>query len=202
MREVARGAGGIFRNPRNQAAAWRNPRATGWAHSPPIDGRHSAAAQTARETIMFKTILVTASAALIAVTAAAPAHALISGNGVTPNGTQLNAMSLNAITPNGIKINGKDINGTQLNGKDVNGKDVNGTQLNGKDINGKDVNGTQLNGMDSPNGKDINGFSTNAISMNALTANGKDVNGHQANGGERSTLGFAIDGIELPVQAR
>ena len=62
---------------------------------------------------MFKTILATASATLIAVAIAQPAHA---GGGWTPNGTSLNGTSLN-----GTSINGGGSNGQKSNGRNFQG---------------------------------------------------------------------------------
>ena len=58
---------------------------------------------------MFKTILATASATLIAVAIAQPAHA---GGGWTPNGTGLNGTSINGGGSNGQKANGRNVQGT------------------------------------------------------------------------------------------
>ena len=59
---------------------------------------------------MFKTILMTAAAALVATAAVAPAHA-----GWT------NGVSLNSIVPNGYQLNGQFENGFQLNGQSLQG---------------------------------------------------------------------------------
>jgi opacity protein-like surface antigen len=70
---------------------------------------------------MFKTILATATAALIASAAAAPAHADTPYWGKLPNGVSANGINLQ-----GVEMNGKKTNGTVWNGKLLNGKKTNG----------------------------------------------------------------------------
>ncbi len=66
---------------------------------------------------MFKTILATAAAALIATTLAAPAQA---GRPVT-NGVEMNGLSLQGVEMNGRSPNGKLLNATIRNGRFTNG---------------------------------------------------------------------------------
>jgi hypothetical protein len=61
---------------------------------------------------MFKTILMTAAAALVATSAAAPAHALVSSNGVRVNGWIPNGMIPNGQVPNGQVPNAYSTQGT------------------------------------------------------------------------------------------
>lgn len=75
---------------------------------------------------MFKTILMTATAALIATAVAAPAHAYVIANGggvnaIVPNGQFENGGSVNAIVPNGIGDNGTGENGDGVNGHSTQG---------------------------------------------------------------------------------
>ena len=91
---------------------------------------------------MFKTVVTTAAAALVALTFGASAHA-----GGPTNGT---------IGANGISLNGLSINGMGLNG-----------------------------------------ITANAVTSNALGSNALNLNGTVL-----AASSFAIDGIELPAQAR
>ena len=67
---------------------------------------------------MFKTILATATAALIASAVAAPAHA-------GPN--WFNGVSANGLSLQGVEMNGKNLNGGVRNGTRWNGGVRNGT---------------------------------------------------------------------------
>ena len=96
---------------------------------------------------MFKTVVTTAAAALVALTFGASAHA-----GGPTNGT----MGANGISLNGLSINGLSINGMG-----------------------------------------INGITANAVTSNALGSNALNLNGTVP-----AASSFAIDGIELPAQAR
>ena len=66
---------------------------------------------------------------------------------------------------------------------------------NGPSINGLSINGILPNGVD-PNGISLNGWA-NGINANGITANALG-----ANGTVPAATTFAIDGIELPAQAR
>lgn len=63
---------------------------------------------------MFKAILMTATAAMMATAVAAPAHALVSLNGGGTNGTFPNGMHPNGMHPNGVHPNGVHPNGKEL----------------------------------------------------------------------------------------
>ncbi len=74
---------------------------------------------------MFKTIVATATAALVAVTFGASAQAggfsgSMGANGTSMNGLALNGMSINGMSINGVKSNALHVNGWQ-NGIDLNG---------------------------------------------------------------------------------
>ena len=100
---------------------------------------------------MFKTVVATAAAALVAVTFGTSAYA----------GGYSGSMGANGISLNGMSING---------------------------ING--------------NGMSLNAITGNGMSLNAITANGIDPNGVQLKGTTAPAPSFAIDGVELPAQAR
>lgn len=65
---------------------------------------------------MFKTILMTAAATLLATAVAAPAHAIIAMNGEMPNGQFNNGIIRNGEMPNGEMPNGQYNNGLWENG--------------------------------------------------------------------------------------
>lgn len=75
---------------------------------------------------MFKTILATAAATLVAVTFGASAHAGGPGGMVGSNGTSLNGISVNGMGLNGIKTNALHMNALTTNGWQ-NGIELNGT---------------------------------------------------------------------------
>ena len=68
-------------------------------------------------------------------------------------------------------------------------------------INGISLNGMSINGING-NGMSLNAITGNVMSLNAITANGIDPNGVQLKGTTAPALSFAIDGVELPAEAR
>jgi hypothetical protein len=70
---------------------------------------------------MFKTILMTAAAALVATAVAAPAHAFVIVNGDGVNGLQRNGIVPNGQFENGIVPNGQFENGGSENGQSLQG---------------------------------------------------------------------------------
>jgi hypothetical protein len=70
----------------------------------------------------------------------------------------------------------------------------------------------RMSGSGGVNGISLNGLSINGMGLNALTANGMSLNGTASNsflpngvhlnGAAPAASSFAIDGIELPAQAR
>lgn len=75
---------------------------------------------------MFKSVLATAAATLVAITFGASAYAGGPGGMVGSNGISLNGMSLNGMGLNGVKPNGMSLNGITANGW-ANGIELNGT---------------------------------------------------------------------------
>ncbi|MBM3649765.1 MAG: hypothetical protein FJX11_18445 [Alphaproteobacteria bacterium] len=74
---------------------------------------------------MFKTILATATAALIATAIAAPAQADGSYWGKIPNGVEMNGMNIR----NGAALNGQETNGQRWNGQRWNGQRWNSAEI-------------------------------------------------------------------------
>jgi len=90
---------------------------------------------------MLKSMITATAAILLAVTAAAPAHAWVAVNGGGTNGTELNGEMPNGKFINGIGENGGGSNGTELNGEMPNGKFHNGFGENGIGENGRSSQG-------------------------------------------------------------
>jgi uncharacterized protein YjbI with pentapeptide repeats len=93
---------------------------------------------------MFTKVLIVA--AVLASTAAAPAHACTINCGVKFNGISLNGVNLNGFTLNGFTLNGLTLNGFTLNGIGFNGLTLNGGPLNNA-INVGGHQGVGLNGQ-------------------------------------------------------
>jgi uncharacterized protein YjbI with pentapeptide repeats len=114
---------------------------------PPTNGRDQESLVTIqRRATMFTKILL--AAAVLAATAAAPAHACLSGCGLKFNGKLLNGISLNGpgnvfqgVALNGIKLQGWSLNGIKLQGRNFNGLTLNRTGLNVGGHEGVSLNG-------------------------------------------------------------